>query len=312
MTPFNRQEVKQTALQNLAESESNHKKLVLIHTGAILLLTFVLMIVDFLLSQKISTTGGLGSISTRTTLTTIQTGLRFAQFLVIPFWQVGYTFMTLQLAKKEPVSFKTLVEGFLRFGPVLRLFLLQLVLYVGLSIICINVTTMFMSTTAASSMVEALEAINQNTELTSDALLLAYGDALTPLILLFTAIYLTAYAVVNYIYRLAMFSLLDDEKTGAFAAMRNSRILTRGHRMQLFKLDLSFWWFYVLEVLVSMLAMLDLLLAIMGITLPIPEAAVTFIVFALYAAAQLALYYWRKNEVNVTYAQVYTTLMETE
>jgi len=44
--------------------------------------------------------------------------------------------------------------------------------------------------------------------------------------------------------------------------------------------------------------------------LPLPQAAITFLGFGLYAAAQLALHYWCKNEVNVTYAQVYNTLME--
>ena len=130
--------------------------------------------------------------------------------------------------------------------------------------------------------------------------------------LLFFAVYLPAYAVVSYIYRLSMYSLLDDEKTGALAAMRNSRILTRGHRLQLFKLDLSFWWFYAIEVLLSVISFMDVLLPAMGIHLPIPTPVVTFIAFAIYAVAQLALHYWRKNEIHVTYAQVYNTLMEEE
>ena len=313
MTPFDRQTVKQTALQNLAENESNHKKLVLIHSGAILLLTFALMLVDYLLSLKISTTGGLGGISTRTTLTTIQTGLWLAQLAVIPFWQVGYTYMTLQLAKGEPVSFKSLLQGFLRFGPVLRLLLLQLVLYIGVGLICSNVTSMiFIYTPWADSIYAVIDAMNQGVEFTNEALLAASGDAIVPLMMMFFAVFIPVYAVVSYIYRLAMFSLLDDEKTGAFAAMRNSRILTRGHRLQLFKLDLSFWWFYALEILVSAFSFLDLLLPLLGITLPIPAAVVTFIGFALYAAGELALYYWRKNEIYVTYAMVYNTLMEEE
>lgn len=313
MIPFDRQEVKKTAMETLAQADPKHKTLVLIHTGAMLILTFALMLIDYLLSQKISTTGGLGGIGTRTTLTTIQSVLLLAQLAVIPFWQTGYTYLTLQLSKKEPVGYKSLLEGFLRIGPVFRLLLLQLLLYAGLALIVSNISsTIFLSTPWAKPFFDMAEALEQGTQLTNEALLAASVDVLLPLMLLFFALYLPAYAVVSYIYRLSMYSLLDDELTGALAAMRNSRILTRGHRLQLFKLDLSFWWFYLLEALISALSFLDMILPSMGIHLPIPAAAVTFVAFAIYAAAQLALYYWRKNEVHVTYAVVYNTLMEEE
>ena len=125
MTPFDRREVRRTATETLAAADRSHKKLVLIHTGVMLTLTFILMLIDLLLSQKISATGGLGGISTRSTLTTIQSALRLAELAVIPFWQVGYTYLTLRLSQGQSVSFKTLTEGFMRLGPVLRLLLLQ-------------------------------------------------------------------------------------------------------------------------------------------------------------------------------------------
>ena len=313
MTPFDRRAVKHTVRQTLAETESNHKKLVLIHSGVMLALTFVLMLIDLLLSQKIGTTGGLGGISTRSTLATIQSALRLAQLAIIPFWQVGYTFLTLQLSKKEPVSFKTLTEGFLRLGPVLRLFLLQLVLYVIIGIVCVNIsTTVFMMTPWSEPLFEIAQAMQQGVQYTNEALLAATAEFAIPLTVISLAIFLGVSAPFFYRYRLAMYSLLDDDQTMALAAMRNSRILTKGHRMAIFKLDLSFWWFYACELLVAALAFLDLILPSLGVTLPIPQEAATFLCFGIYAAAQLGLHYWRKNEVNVAYAQVYNTLMETD
>ncbi|MBE6960472.1 MAG: DUF975 family protein [Ruminococcaceae bacterium] len=311
MTPFDRQAVKETARQTLAHTESNHKKLVLIHTGAMLVLSFALMLIDLLLSQKISATGGLGGISTRSTLTTIQSALRLAELAVIPFWQAGYTYLTLRLSQNEPVSFKTLTEGFMRLGPVLRLLLLQLVLYLAAGFISVNISsTIFMATPWAQPLFDVADQMQQGVEYTNEMILAATADVTLPLMIITLVPYIGLAAFIFYRYRLAMYSLLDDEQTTALSALRNSRILTKGQRMQLFKLDVSFWWYYVCEVLVAALCFLDWILLSLGIVLPLPQAAITFLGFGLYAAAQLALHYWCKNEVNVTYAQVYNTLME--
>lgn len=313
MTPFDRCAVKQTARQTLAQADNNHKKLVLIHTGAMLAVTFALMLIDLLLSQKISATGGLGGISTRSTLTTIQSALRLAELAVIPFWQVGYTYLTLQLSQSKPVRFRTLTEGFMRLGPVLRLLLLQLVLYLGVGFVSVNISsTIFMSTPWATPLFDVAEQMQQGVEYTNEMLLAATADVMVPMVIITLVPYICLAAFIFYRYRLAMYSLLDDEQTTALSALRNSRILTKGHRLQILKLDLSFWWYYACEVLVAALCFLDWILASLGIVLPLPQAAVTFLSFGLYAAAQLALHYWKKNEVNVTYAQVYNTLMETD
>ena len=90
--------------------------------------------------------------------------------------------------------------------------------------------------------------------------------------------------------------------------MRASSELTRYRRLGLFKLDLSFWWFYLLNAGTLVLCYGDVLLNLMGVSLPWSEDVSYFLFLVLYAAAQLALYWWRKNEVDVTYAQVYTDL----
>ena len=245
MTLFDRRAVKQTAAQTLAETDRTHKKLVLIHTGAMLVVTFVLMLIDLFLSQKISATGGLGGIGLRSTLATVQAALRLAQLAIIPFWQAGYTYLTLRLSQGQSVSFKNLLEGFLRLGPVLRLLLLQLVLYVIIGIAAFNVSsTIIMVTPWAEPMLEIAEAMQQGAEYTEE-MLLAATEQYAPALIIITAVaYIALAAPFFYRYRLAMYSLLDDEQTMALSAMRNSRILTKGNRMEILKLDLSFWWYY--------------------------------------------------------------------
>jgi uncharacterized membrane protein len=311
MTPFDIRQVKDAAKQALTATETNHKKLVLLHTGAMLLLSLALMVIDLLLDQKISATGGLSGIGARSTLTTIQSILRIAELAVVPFWQVGYTYLTLRISQKEPANASTLTEGFFRFRPVLRLYLLQILLYVLIAIVSTNICSMlFIYTPWADQLFAVADQMQQGVEFTNETLLAATGDALIPLMIGFFGIYLAFCIPIFYSYRLAMLHLLDDETSGAWAAMRQSRLMTKGHRLQLFKLDLSFWWYYLLELLVGAICFADLILEAFGITLPLPPAAMTFIVFGLYAIALLGLHYWRKNEVNVTYAQVYNTLME--
>ena len=126
MPPFDRHQVKRTARQTLLNAGNGHKKLALIHTGALLLLSLIMAVLDYLLSLKINTSGGLGGIGMRSSLTTLQTTLQVLQLIAIPLWQAGYVYMTLQLSQEKPVDYKTLLGGFVRFGPVLRLLLLTL------------------------------------------------------------------------------------------------------------------------------------------------------------------------------------------
>ena len=272
-------------------------------------ISLVLMLVDLLLSQQISNTGGLSGIGTRSVLATVQSALQLAQLAIIPFWQAGYIYLTLQLAKKEPVSFKTLTEGFTRFGPVIRLLLLQAALFIVIGIACTNISsTLFVFTPWAEPMLAVTEQMEQGVEYTYEQLYAALGSSLIPMLIMTGVLYLAVSIPFFYCYRLAMYSLMDEEQPKAFPAMRNSRMLTKGQRLQLFKLDLSFWWYYLLEVLVAALCYLDIILPLVGITLPVSPTVLTFLAFALYASAQLLLHYWTKNEVYTTYAQVYHTL----
>jgi len=111
-----------------------------------------------------------------------------------------------------------------------------------------------------------------------------------------------------YRFRFSEQFLMERPLKGAFGAMRASSQLTAGKRMGLVKLDLCFWWFYLLSGVSALFAYGDLILPRLGVALPFSETVNYFLCLALYAAAQLGLHWWRKNEVSVTYAQVYADL----
>lgn len=61
--------------------------------------------------------------------------------------------------------------------------------------------------------------------------------------------------VAAYRYRLAFFALFDDETISANEALNRSKFLTYGHKMELLKLDLSFFWYYLLLALPEMISL---------------------------------------------------------
>ena len=76
----------------------------------------------------------------------------------------------------------------------------------------------------------------------------------------------------------------------------------------LFKLDLSFWWFYALEVLIGFVGYADVLLELAGFPLPLGPGARFFLPYILYLILQFGFQLWQKNRVAVTYAQAYEFL----
>ena len=120
-------------------------------------------------------------------------------------------------------------------------------------------------------------------------------------------LFIGALIVLSNKLRLADFIVLDDPRTGAFAAALKSWRLTGGHFWQLIRLDLSFWWFYALQLLLAVVAYLDMLAPMVGVVLP--ENAFLWL-YLLQAAGQLVLFWWAGSYVQTTYAVTYDTLQE--
>ncbi len=309
--------LKNRARNCLANASYDPKKLILIHAGAMLLLSVLLVAVDYLLEQQISSTGGLSGIGSRSVLATIQAVLGLAQTILLPFWQMGYLFVTLKISRNEAVSPWDLTEGFRRFGPVLRLNMLKAAIVLAIGILSSNIaSTVFFLTPFAKPLYEALAPLMSDPAAMNDpaalmeAMTAASTEAVVPLMVMFLIVFLAISIPVLYRYRMASYYLLDSEAPKAFASMHSSRKLMRYLCLDLFRLDVSFWWFYLLEILVSALGFGDLILGWLGVALPFSATAANLLFFGLYLVSQLALYLWRKNEVEVTYACTYHFLRD--
>lgn len=307
-------EVRTEADARLRSARYDPKRMILIHTGVFLLVSALLTAINLLLEQQIADTGGLTGVSTRSLLTTIQTLLQLAQSIALPFWQIGYTYYILRLSCGQDTAPADLCQGFHRFGPVLRLKLTTGCIYLGIAFACLYLSsTIFMLTPWGAQLMSMLDAVMSDGLVDEAALTQVISAAMDsfqlPILLLFLGCFLLLAAPVFYRFRMADYWLMDHDDSSAMNALRASRILMRGNRMALLKLDLHFWWYFLLDGLISAICYGDMLLSLLGITLPLDANILYLLFFGTYLLLQLGLYVWRRNEVNATYALVYRALL---
>lgn len=300
---------------NRLESGSDPKKVVLVYSAIVALSALVVNVIQFILDGQIAKTGGLQNIGTRSMLSTLNTVLSLTQTVMLICLALGYTAAMLRIARRQYASEKTLKAGFERFWVLLRTRLLLLLVYFaiafGLSYLAMAI---FMFTPLSSKLMElVLPLASAGTFapemlLNDEALLYAVYDALIPMMIIYLLLLIPIIWAVSYRYRLVNYFLIDQPKLGAFGTLRESRQKMKGNIKCLFKIDLSFWWYYLLRALSASLVYADLILMFFGILLPLPDTARFFAIVVLYLGSDFVLNYFFLNRVELTYALFYDTL----
>ena len=317
MDLHDRRGLKAAAQDSLAAAPYDPRKLILFHTGITIAVSLIGTILNFILTKQIESTGGLGGVGLRSILSTVQSALQLLVAVALPFWEAGYCFATMKIAREEEASPDSLLMGFRRFWPLLRVKVAQFLVYGALGLACFFVGYYIFMLTPLSDPLYALlatidiDATLLQTELVlDDATILALADAYTPMLLICLALFLIAGIFISYRYRMATYLILDHPEMRGMETLRMSTYQLRGHMKNLFKLDLSFLWFFVLEVLAAVLAYGDYLLPLFGVQLPMPAEVSYFVFLLLSLACQAGLFIWARNRVDVTYAKFYchTTL----
>lgn len=304
---------KNRAQASLDAAACDTQKITLLHTGAALLVSLVMTVLNLILARQIDTTGGLAGIGTRSVLQGIQSVLSLGSSIALPFWELGFLFAVIGFARQEAVTPADLLHGFRRFGPALRLFLLQSLLYAGVALACMYVaSTLFMFTPAFGEVVQILQPLIEQSAagepVSPDlATMEIVVRAAVPMYVIFGVLYAAICIPLTYRFRMAQFSVMDDAP-GALAAMASSNRMMRGNRMSLFKLDLHFWWYYAAQLVLALLAYGDALLAVVGITLPIDGTLLFLGFYIVYLVLNLTLAWLCKARVQTTYAHCYLLL----
>ena len=295
----------------LQKAPYDPKRLVLIHTSVALGASLLVTIVNYILNQQIAGTGGLSGMGLRSILSTVQAVLELAILVGTPFWEFGLLFAALRWARGEKADFQNLLQGFRRFGSVLALRLLRGGLFMLMAIAVIQLSsTVFLLTPFSKPLLEVMEPVitaagnpQQLEAILTPELLVSVMEACIPLMLIAGALYALIALPVFYRLRFADFAVMDG--AGAVSAMVQSVRATRKKSLQLVKLDFSFWWFYLLQLLCVAISYGNIILPALGITFPFSEDTALFLFYVLGSLCQLLLLWQYQASVLTCYGLAY-------
>lgn len=304
-----------TKAANRLASGKDPQRVILVYSSIVALSALAVNLIQYFLQGQISQTGGLQNIGTRSMLSTFSSSLSVIQTLVLMCLGLGYTAAILRLVRRQYASEKTLKAGFERFWVLLRARLLMMLIYGGIAFALTYLAMVIYMLTPLSSQLTTLVlpivssgSFSPEALLNDEVLLFSVYQAIMPMLIIYCLLLIPAIWAISYRFRLVDYLLIDQPQLGAMAAMRTSNQKMKGNVKQLFKVDFSFWWYYLLRALSMSLVYLDLVLAIVGIELPLSSLAQFVLVIVLYLGSDFALNYFFLNRVEATYALFYDLL----
>ena len=308
----NTRQLKEFSAERLANARDG-QKIVLYYSLITVAVSAAATALSYVLSQQIARTGGLGSMGVRSALTTAQTLLPIVQAAFLMCLTLGYLATMLRIARGQYASPNGMRLGFDRFWVLLRCTLLKGLIFGGVAMASLYVAiAIYMMTPLSNSAVDILMPLVKNAGtsgiLLDDATYAQLMDATMPVMEIFGVLFLVLAAPVFYRYRMADYLIIDRPATGALAALRDSRMMTKGNRWNLFRLDLSMWWYYAAVLVSTAIGYGDQLLPALGITLSFSDTVSYFLFLGAYLAATFAVYYFLRNRVEVTYALAYDSI----
>lgn len=307
MAVLNSRALKKEAAQRLSGSAPNPQKLILIYTLVLAALSLAASGLNLYLDQQISGTGGLSGVSTRSVLQTLQTMLSYFATFFSPFWNAGLLAAVISIVREQDADPRGLLKGFRRFPRVLSYTLLELLIMILVATLVSYIATyLYLLTPFSEGFATSLQSLSEADLYSTETIMAALPqDVMTSMALVimgfFLIFFIPLYGFINYSMRLSLYLVMSNPLISAVGAMITSWRMMKGHRFQMLKLDLSFWWYFLLTVLVTVVANLDLILPMVGVALPVNETVAYFAALVLSILVQLALYTWKKLHVDTTY-----------
>lgn len=286
------------------------RQILLVYCGILLASCLVTTGLGQGLGSLMSRSGGLGNLGTRSLLSTLQTLLPMAHTLVLMVLDLGLLAAMLRISRGQFTSPQTLRTGLARFFPLLRLLLLQIPIYLALGLAMVYASMMvFFMTPLSNGVIELLTPmVNSGADpqqlvtmlTTDDAALMAFLKAVAPMYGILLVLMAAVMIPVSYRLGVAQLVIVEDPRAGAFRALSESFRMTRRNCMAFFKLDLSFWWYYLASMLVNVLPFLDSVV-------PMSESA-GWLLYGLSLVLQIGLYYFFRPRLEVGRCLIYNAI----
>ena len=312
----NTRQLKDFSAGRLANAREG-QKIILYFSLITIAVSAVATVVSYILSQQIAKTGGLGSMGVRSALTTAKMLLPIVREVFLRCLTLGYLATMLRIARGQYASPNGMRLGFDRFWVLLRCTLLKGLIFGGAAAASLYIAMMiYMMTPLSNAAVDILMPLVKNAGASGialdDATYAQLMRATAPAMVIFGVLFLALAAPLFYRYRMADYLIIDRPAAGALAALRDSRMMTKGNRWNLFRLDLSMWWYYAAVLASAAVAYGDQLLPDLGVTLPFSDTVSYFLFPGVYLAMTFVIFYFLRNRVEVTYALAYDSLRPRE
>lgn len=291
MKSFSISSLCQTARQSLSET-AHARRTVLTYTGAIVGLTILAELLNLLLGNVIDTMDSLSAVNNRALLGTTRVIIALLPSVLLPFWRMGYLHYTMQTVDRQSTP-GNLLDGFRNWTKVISCGLLKLlpIVAVGYGLYALLGSFYLMAASDAATLEEVVESG------------VIPASLMTPLTILMAVTVGSAAIFFGYRFRLVDYCMLRQPRERAGVLLRRGTSLMRGRVKSYIKLDLHFWWYWLLEILAQGLLYLDLILAYFQIALPSPAAGI--LCYALWGAGELLLSIFCTNRVYCTYAAAF-------
>lgn len=310
MALTDRRALKESAGQILEQNRDAAKRAVLVYAGTAALIPFAVQLINLFLGNLISDTSGIGSFQTRSTLETVRTVLELVGSVLPSFIYLGYLYVLLQFSESKPTQDGMLLQGFRNFWPVLRLMLLRYLLNYAVMMGGMIVGAVVVSfTPLVQPLVDAMLPYVESLEL-SEAAMLEIMEAGAPCMILVMLFGLVPVILLNYRLRMTYYALMEYPEHGAIHAMSQSFRITKGHCLRIFRLELSYWWYYLAQGAALALMFGALVPVLLGIELPVSTDVLVLIFEAVALAVLFAVQYLAANKVEMTFVQAYQELKQ--
>ncbi len=314
----NLRQIREFAPERL-EASPSQRQIVLIYAGLALGLTALVTVLNHILGLQIDDYGGLSNLGKKTMLSSVQSMLPLAQSALTMCLDVGYVAAMLRIARGMYTSPQTLRLGFDRFWVLLRCSIFKGLILSGVIFISMYAgITIYLLTPFAEPAQEILLPLMDQMSMLNTSVVIdeaTYAQLMQAMIPCFAfcgMMMLILGGPVFYSFRMANYVIIDKPALGALAALRESRMMMRGNRIQLLKLDISLWWYYLATAAAMAVCYGDILLPMLGVELPVSVTVAFFGFYVLYLAASFAILFFLRNRVEVTYALAYDAVKPEE
>lgn len=302
-------DVKDSVSRLLKEDTGAYRHLVRTHSGITIGIWTALFILSYL-AQFLAPEGGLSNLGMHGLIFTIQVSLIILGLLLTPFWEAGLSYVALDFIRGRRNISADLPQGFRRLKP-----MSGYLLFFGIQ--CVLV---YFFCRSATSVVLTLLPLPQGIYEDITTLLLDPSTPLKGRMLISSGIYCLVFLglagfllfQIFYRYRMARYIILDDDAMGGVKAASQSRTLMKRNKKMLFLLDLSYWWFYIAELLGIVLPLGVLLIDILDISLPPRLKIAAWAIAAFGLVLRLMVRYFAKPKIAAVYALFYERLLKQE